>query len=856
LNGSELREEFLKYFEEKGHKRIASSALIPHDDPTLLLTNAGMVQLKPYFLGESKPPSKRLTSCQKCFRTTDIESVGDSSHLTFFEMLGNFSVGDYFKKEAIAWAWEFVTKRLKINPQRLWITIYSDDDEAFKLWHETGVPEDRILRFGAKHNFWGPAGDCGPCGPCSEIHYDFGKEIGCGRADCAPNCECGRFSEIWNLVFIQYDQDRQGKRTNLPDPSIDTGMGLERTAAVMQGVTNVYETDFFAPLINKISEISGKKYGRDGDTDTAMRIAVEHSRGLAFLIADGVLPSNDGRGYVLRRLLRRAVLFGRKLGLKEPFLTEIAGVVIEKMKHIYPELEKRRDFMLELIETEEARFNQTLATGLELLEDIIKRPSSKMGSKISGREAFKLYDTYGFPVELTAEIARQKGFTVDMKGFAKEMSLQREKARASHRFELEAEADLKDKLELEASRFVGHECLRGESKIYGLLVGSEPVETASQGQEADIILEETPFYAEMGGQVGDTGTIKNAAGEFMVTDTRQGPSGTIIHRGRVLKGELKLGNQVEAIVDGARRLDTARNHTATHLLHYALREVLGEHVQQRGSVVASDRLRFDFSHLKAMTAEEIKQVEKLVNEKIRQNLSVYDEQMDYKEAVDGGAIALFGEKYAEVVRVLKIGRPPVSIELCGGTHIKNTGEIGYFRIISEGSIGAGLRRIEAVTGRGAENWISKEFNRLGEEVNKLKGELEEARKQLQSLESKLAGSEADSLLSKAQQIKGVTVVASRVAPTRPENLRVMADYIRDKLKSVIVVLATVHQDNPFFLSAVTPDLIKRGYHAGKIIKEVTRVAGGGGGGKPDIAQGGGKDKSKIDKALKAVGKLV
>jgi len=856
LNGDELREEFLKYFEEKGHKRIDSSALIPHDDPTLLLTNAGMVQFKPYFLGESKPPSKKMTSCQKCFRTTDIESAGDSSHLTFFEMLGNFSVGDYFKKEAIAWAWEFVTERLKLDPERLWITVFKDDDEAFKLWHETGVPGDRILRFGSKDNFWGPAGDCGPCGPCSEIHYDFGEEAGCGRQNCAPNCDCGRFSEIWNLVFIQYDQDKKGKRINLPDPSIDTGMGLERTAAVMQGATNVYQTDLFTPLINKITQISGKKYGRDGDTDTAIRIAAEHGRGLAFLIADGVLPANDGRGYVLRRLLRRAALFGRKLGLTEPFLAEIADVVIEKMKHIYPELEKRRDFILELIETGETRFDQTLVTGLELLEDAIKRPSSKMGSKISGKEAFKLYDTYGFPVELTSEIARQRGFSVDMEGFAKEMSNQREKARASHRFELDAEADLKEKLELEASRFTGQECLKGKSKIYGLLVANEPLETISQGQEADIILEETPFYAEMGGQVGDTGVIKNATGEFIVSDTRQGPSSTIIHRGKVKSGELKMGNEVEADVDGIRRLDIARNHTATHLLQYALREVLGEHIQQRGSVVAADRLRFDFCHLKAMVTDEIKQVEQLVNEKIRQNLSVYDEQMNYKEALDGGAIALFGEKYSETVRVLKVGRPLVSIELCGGIHIGATGEIGLFRIVSEGSIGAGLRRIEAVTGRGAETWVSQEFDRIGSEADKLKNELDEAHKEIQSLQTKLAIGEAKSLMDKAEQIKGITVVASRVAPTRPDNLRVMADSIRDNLKSVIVVLATIHQDNPFFLSAVTPDLIKKGYNAGKIIKEVTRIAGGGGGGKPDIAQGGGKDKSKIEEALKAVGRLV
>ncbi len=867
--GDEVRAAFLSFFEEKGHKIIPGSSLIPRGDPTLLLTSAGMVQFKPYFLGEEVPPSPRLASCQKCFRTTDIESVGDSSHLTFFEMLGNFSIGDYFKQEAIGWAWEFVTQRLGLPPQRLWVTIFLDDDEAFQYWRNIGVPEQRILRFGEEDNFWGPAGDSGPCGPCSEIHYDFGEEFGCGKASCAPNCDCGRFSEIWNLVFTQYNQDKDGHRTLLPKPNIDTGMGLERTAAVVQGKTSVYESDLFAPLLERISKLAKVKYGSDDAVDNTMRIIAEHSRGIAFLIGDGVIPSNEGRGYVLRRLLRRTALFGRRLGLDKPFLAETAKATIEQMGHIYPEVVQRRDFILRVIESEEARFSETLSTGLELLDGIMQEAASKKRDKIAGKEAFKLYDTYGFPVELTTEIAADRGFSVDLDGFNNEMEKQRERARVKPAAAVASTEKPKVIIEGEVE-FVGYGSLKHKSVIIDLLVGNESTETIQEGQEASLILESTPFYGEMGGQAGDTGEIYSPSGRFSVTNTIRIPPDITVHQGRVTEGSLTVGDEVEAVVDMERRLDIARNHTATHLLQFALRQLLGEHVQQRGSLVAPDRFRFDFSHLTAMAKEEIQKVQHIVNEKIRQNLKVYDEDIPYKKAIEEGAIALFDEKYGDIVRVLKIGEPAISAELCGGTHVTSTGEIGYFHIIGESSIGAGLRRIEAVTGREAEAFIDKHLSDLQETAEYLDAELDdvldkaysisielkEERKQRLALERELAKIRAESLLSRAEVVNGVTVLVARVPPARMEALREMSDLIRDKLKSVVVVLGTVYEDKPAFLAAVTPDLVSRGYSAGEIVKQVAKVAGGGGGGKATLAQAGGKYKDRLDDALKLVKSLI
>jgi len=872
VKGDEVRAAFLSFFQEKGHKVIPSSSLIPRGDPTLLLTSAGMVQFKPYFLGEESPPNPRLASCQKCFRTTDMEVVGDNIHLTFFEMLGNFSIGDYFKREAIDWAWEFVTQCLRLPPERLWISIFVDDDESFRIWGEIGVPEPRILRFGEKDNFWGPAGSSGPCGPCSEILYDLGEEVGCGKASCAPGCDCGRYSEIWNLVFTQYNQDEAGQRTPLPKPNIDTGLGLERVAAIMQSKTSVYETDLFIPLLECVSRVAVKKYGSDDDADNAMRVIVEHGRGIAFLIADGVVPSNEGRGYVLRRLLRRAALFGRRLGLDKPFLAEIAETTIEQMGHIYPELQQRKDFIIKVTELEEARFSETLSTGLELLDGILEEVASKGKSTVSGKQAFKLYDTYGFPVELTTEIVAKSGLSVDLENFEKEMDRQRERARAARKFEvaLKETTGLQEQLGIEVTPFVGSHSLKHDSVIIALFVDSESREGMSQGQEGSLILESTPFYGEMGGQVGDTGQIRSSSGRFSVTDTIRVPPDIIVHQGRVVQGDLAVGDEAEAEVDREQRLDIARNHTATHLLQMALRQVLGEHVEQRGSVVAPDRLRFDFSHLLAMTAEEIQKVNNIVNEKIRQNLRVYDEDVPYKKAIDEGAIALFDEKYGDVVRVLKIGEPFISAELCGGTHIASTGEIGFFHIVSESSIGAGLRRIEAVTGRGAEAFITHNFSSL-EKIAQLLGtsppsaqnkvsslilELDEERKRRMAMERELSRTVADSLLGKAEVVHGVKVLVAKVPSSRLETLREMSDFFREQLKSVVVVLGTVYEDKPAFVAAVTPDLVAKGYNAGEIVKQVAKVTGGGGGGKAELAQAGGKDKDKLDEALQLVKKLI
>ncbi len=872
MTSDEIRAAFLDFFESKGHKIIPSSSLIPQGDPTLLLTSAGMVQFKPYFLGEALPPGRRLASCQKCFRTTDIESVGDSTHLTFFEMLGNFSIGDYFKQEAIGWAWEFVTQRLKLPVERLWISIFLDDDESFHYWRELNVPEERILRFGEEDNFWGPAGDSGPCGPCSEIFYDFGEEVGCRRASCAPGCDCGRFTEIWNLVFPQYNQDKDGHRTLLPKPGIDTGMGLERTAAALQGKTSVYETGLFASLLDNISKYIGKKYGSDDEVDKAMRVVVEHGRALTFLIADGVMPSNEGRGYVLRRLLRRAALFGRRLGLDKPFLNQIAGATGGSMAKVYPELQQRQNFIYQVIETEEAQFRQTLNTGLELLDGIMEEAASKEKNKISGKEAFKLYDTYGFPVELTMEIAAGRGFSVNLEGFEREMEKQRERAKAAKEPVLLDEKTITvhpKQWETEPS-FVGYHNLRHKSVIINLLADKKSIETVQKGQEASLILKETPFYGEMGGQAGDTGEIRSSTGCFSVINTVRVPPDIAVHQGHVTEGSLTVGDKVEAEVDRERRLDIARNHTATHLLQAALRQVLGEHIQQRGSLVAPERLRFDFSHLTAMTREEIGEVQRIVNARIRQNLAVYDEEIPYKQAIEEGAIALFDEKYGDMVRVLKIGKPHISAELCGGTHVNTTGETGFFQIISEGSIGAGLRRIEAATGREAEKYIAQRLSDLEkiaeyldtelddvlDKAHSLSIELKNERRQTLALERELSRKIAESLLNQAEIVKGVRVLVARVPPSRIQALREMSDLLREQLKSVVVVLGTVYEDNPVFLAAVTPDLVAKGYNAGEIVKQVAAVTGGGGGGKVTLAQAGGKYKDKLDEALRLVKSLI
>ncbi|MFH0941909.1 MAG: alanine--tRNA ligase [Chloroflexota bacterium] len=872
MTSNELRQAFLKFFDGKGHTVLPGSSLIPWGDPTLLLTTAGMVQIKPYFLGQAVPPNRRLASCQKCFRTTDIESVGDPTHLTFFEMLGNFSVGDYFKAEAISWAWEFVTRELKLPRERLWVSIFLDDEDASGYWRKLGVPEAKIVRLGEKDNFWGPAGNSGPCGPCSEIYYDFGIEAGCGRSSCVPGCNCGRFTEFWNLVFTQYNQDETGKRTLLPKPNIDTGMGLERAAALVQGKRSVYQNDLFSPLIKLVSGLAGKRYGAEEKTDNAIRVVAEHGRGIAFLIADGVLPANDGAGYVLRRLLRRSLLFSRNIGRDRPFLTEVAKMAVKLLGDVYPELKQRQEFIIKVIETEEARFKDTLETGLELIENVSVAGETSGTKVISGEDAFRLHDTFGFPIELTSEISGSRGLTVDMAGFEKEMAKQREKARAARRVAMnhQGTAAAGVKLNIEETPFVGYHTHRLETTIAGLLVGGKLTERVSAGQTTDLVLETTPFYAEKGGQVGDTGVIKSDSGEFTVRDTVRLTPGIIVHRGEVKSGSFTSGGAVVAEVDQARRWDIARNHTATHLVQNALRQVLGTHVEQRGSLVAGDRLRFDFSHLSALTRQEIQSVETFVNENIRRNLLVTDEELPYKAAIGAGAIALFDEKYGDEVRVIRIGSPAISTELCGGTHVGTTGEIGFFHILSESSIGAGLRRIEAATGRGAETFTREHFSSLDkiarllkispeealDRVVSLTGELDEERRKVQALEKQLSHKVADSLLGEVSEVNGVKRLVASVPSSRLEALREINDRLIEQLKSAVVVLGSVYEGKPVFLAAVTPDLVSRGYDAVKIIRQVAGVAGGGGGGQARLAQAGGKYPDKLAEALALARKII
>jgi alanyl-tRNA synthetase len=880
VNSDQIRKAFLAFFEEKQHRIIPSSSLVPQDDPTLLLTTAGMVQIKPYFLGLAVPPNPRLASCQKCFRTTDINSVGDAKHLTFFEMLGNFSVGDYFKKEAIAWAWEFVTERLKLKPERLWVSIYLDDDESFEYWRKIGFPAEKIVRLGEADNFWGPAGDSGPCGPCSEIHYDFGTEVGCGKPECGPGCDCGRFSEIWNLVFTQYNQDRDGKRTPLPKPNIDTGMGLERTVAMMQGESSVYDTDLFIPLRNRISDLTGVKYGKSQITDQTVRIIAEHGRGTTFLIADGVLPSNEGRGYVLRRVLRRACFFGRKLGTEEPFLSQIAETVIAGMGHVYPELVKNQSLIQEVIKIEEEKFNSTLDAGINLVDKAVDEALRQGRSSITGEEAFRFWDTYGFPLELTTEIAREKGLDIDLEGFEVEMEKQRERARAVQKFSGD-KGTRQDKAVVvykpNRTDFVGYDKLKASSNVSYILdqAAGRSIGSAGKGQKVAIVLDKTPFYGEMGGQVGDTGKITAGSSQIDVINTVWSPygnlaEGAIVHVGQVVKGTISVGDSVEAEVDLARRFDIARNHTTTHLLQAALRQVLGSHVHQRGSLVHPDGFRFDFSQLTAISKQQLGEIQHLVNERIRENLSVRSKEIPYKQAIQEGAIALFEEKYGETVRVLEIGDPPMSAELCGGTHVKSTGEIGFFIITGESSIGTGLRRIEAITGRKAEEFVRDSLSTVAtvaeelrsspseitDKIKALVAELAAERKRSASLERELSRYTVESLLGKTEQVNGITVLSAKVPSTSLPTLREMGDLLKDQLKSAVIVLGTVHDGKPGFVAMVTPDLVNRGLHAGDIVKQVAGVTGGSGGGKAGMAQAGGKDKNKLDEALELVERLV
>ena len=892
MNSDELRRTFLSFYESKGHLVIPSSSLIPIGDPTLLLTSAGVVQIKPFFTGEAKAPAPRIASCQKCFRTTDIDSVGDADHLTFFEMLGNFSVADYFKKEAIDWAWELVTERLKLPPEKLWVSVFLSDDESYELWRALGVPEERLVRYDESENWWGPPGDSGPCGPCTEIYYDFGEELSCGKPDCGPACDCNRFTEFYNLVLTEYYQDMEGNRTPLPSGNIDTGMGLERTAAIMQGVTNVYETDGFQAIMGKVSEVTGRTYGSDKETDAAMRVLAEHARGTTFLISDGVVPGNEGRGYVLRRILRRAVTFARKLGVREPVLVTIAETVIENMREAYPDLERNREFILKVVEQEEAQFHDTLDAGMSQLEEITgSKHAVHSGDAqpvrfsfdvppipvegitvIRGQDVFRLYDTYGFPPELTEEVAAERGFGVDMEGFKREMEAQRERSRSAKAFAKDKMSEAYAAVGLGATRFTGYETLAGESVVVGLLREGVSVQRVGGGEELEVVTMETPFYAEGGGQVGDRGEITGPAGRFIVEDTQATMLGFYVHRGRVVDGEMVVGDPVTMTVDSGHRRESARNHTATHLLHAALRQVLGQHVRQAGSLVAPDRLRFDFTHPVGLGRADLHDIRNLVNEKISSDLQITDDEAPYAEAISRGALAFFGDKYPDVVRLVSMGDGDdrFSFEVCGGTHVGRTGEVWNFQVTDEGSIGSGLRRIEAVTGGSVQDLLVRRYDLVEELSAQLKSPAEEIadkvaalveerdseRRRADRLERDAARREAEGLLGQVQDVDGARVVAARVDAPNVETMREMGDYLKAKLGSVFVVLASVINDRPMFVAMATPDLTAKGLHAGNIVKQVAKVAGGGGGGSPEMAQAGGKDKSKVSAALEEVARLV
>ena len=901
MKSFEIRKKFLEFFASKGHTIVPSSSLVPENDPTLLFTNAGMVQFKDVFLGIEKRPYTRATSSQKCMRVSgkhnDLENVGPSPrHHTFFEMLGNFSFGDYFKREAISYAWEFLTQVLRLPKERLWATIYEEDDEAGKLWQEiAGLPPERIVRMGKKDNFWA-MGDTGPCGPCSEIIYDRGEEYcTCGRPDCSPAVECERWWELWNLVFMQFELQPDGTMTPLPRPSIDTGMGLERITAVMQGVDSNYDTDLFQPIIRRAQELLGHTDEQVQENIVSYRVIADHGRAITFLIGDGVLPSNEGRGYILRMILRRAARHGRKLGFEGPFLAHIADKVIEIMGGHYTELPLRRDYILNVITQEEERFQQTLDIGLTLLDELIEKLEAEGKKVIPGEEAFRLYDTYGFPLDLTRVVARERGFTVDEEGFQKALEAQRERARAAQVFEIKEE-------ELEKAEFYGrlYERLMKEGKIpeegvehvyefetqvrtrvAAIVKDTRVVDSASEGDDVEIVLPVTPFYVESGGQVSDTGFIyrvRDKDGESVVEwevevqDMLRPVQGLILHKGKVVKGTPRVGDEVWAEVDAERRMDIARNHTATHVLHSQLRKLLGTHVYQAGSLVAPDRLRFDFTHAGMLTQSQLNELERMVNEIILANYPVQVIHTTYQKAIEEGAIAIFEEKYGERVRMLVIGYPDevISKELCGGTHVTSTGEIGLFHIVSEQGVGAGVRRIEAVTGRYALNLVQKRLEVLEsaatflscapEEVDRrvlgLMGELQERDKEIQRLRRALARRIYDELVNRAVQVDDVKVVAAQVEIDDDDILREMTDWLRDALGSSVVTLATIRNDKPFFVTALTEDLVKRGLHAGNIVREVAKVVGGGGGGRPTMAQAGGRDKSRIAEALDIVPQLV
>ncbi|MBN1823227.1 MAG: alanine--tRNA ligase [Endomicrobiales bacterium] len=876
MNSDKIRTQFLEFFGAEGHEIVKSDSLIPSGDPTLLFTSAGMVQFKQHFLGQSKDKFTRAASSQKSFRTSDIEKVGYTNrHLTFFEMLGNFSFGDYFKKEAIAWGWEFLTKKLGIPEEKLVATVYRDDDEAFDIWKKI-VPVKKIHRMGEDSNFWN-MGPTGPCGPCSEILMDLGAEAGCRKPTCGPDCDCDRYLEVWNLVFTQFDRQADGSLKPLPRKNIDTGMGLERLVAAANGKSNVFETDLFLPLIKKLSEILN--VGLKG-RESKLRMMADHSRAIAFLICDGVLPSNEGRGYVLRRILRRALRQGRMFGFKEPFLYRMTAEVAAVMKGAYPELAERRENIASIAKMEEENFLSTLENGTRMLDELMAKYGSgakKTGSVIPGEEVFKLYDTYGFPPDLTKEIAAEKGVSIDEKGFAAAQKRAQERSRASWSGSGEKDMAFYSKLnkELGDTRFEGYGNAELESKIAALVKGSSKTDELKPGEEGEVVLESTPFYPESGGQVTDTGTLKTGGRPAAdVADVQKPAGGLIVHKIKNVRQALKTGMKITASVDSERRRKIMRHHTATHLLHKALREILGTHVTQAGSLVTPDYFRFDFTHISAMTLDQVKSAEKMVNEAVRRNFPVCIKKMNLDEAKKAGAMALFGEKYENTVRTVTVADEkdpkPFSMELCGGTHVANTGDIGFFKITSESSISSGTRRIEAVAGEAAENYIeardniladiSSRFNTSDDELvaktEKLLAALKESEKEIEKLKMKLASGGADDLISSARNLNGTKVVSGRLKDVDPRSLRELSDNLQRKLGSGVILLVSEQDGKISFVASVSDDKVKSGFNAGRIAKNFAGIIGGSGGGKPDFAQGGGKDASKIDTALSRIEEIV
>ncbi len=868
---NELRKMFLDFFASKGHLVRGSYSLVPHNDKSVLLIIAGMAPLKPYFTGQEIPPSTRMATCQKCIRTSDIENIGKTArHGTFFEMLGNFSFGDYFKKESIPWAWEFLTEVVGLDANRLYPTVYKDDDEAFDIWHhQIGISKDRIFRFGKEDNFWEHG--AGPCGPCSEIFYDRGEKYGCGKPDCTVGCDCDRFIEIWNIVFTQFDNDGKGHYEPLEQKNIDTGMGLERLATVVQDVDSIFDVDTIKALRDRVSEITGKEYHKKEQWDVSIRIITDHIRSATFMISDGIMPSNEGRGYVLRRLIRRAARHGKLLGRNEQFLAELSKTVIESSKDGYPELEEKKTMIFKVLTEEENKFYKTIDTGLRILSEMEKKLEQSGSGVLSGEDAFKLYDTFGFPLDLTEEILEEKGYTVDEDGFQKAMNVQKETARKARKKTnyMGADATVYEQLDLALhSAFVGYDRLMEDSVILALTTEEEVVQALAEGDRGTIVAEQTPFYATMGGQLGDRGIIISNHGVFEVTETIKLPGDKIGHLGTVKSGMLQTGDQITLKVDSNSRSATAKNHSATHLLQKSLKLVLGDHVEQAGSYVDADRLRFDFTHFQAMTKEEIEKVEALVNEQIANGLDVVTREMNLDDARKSGATALFGEKYGEVVRVVSMG--DYSVELCGGTHVSNTGTISSFKIISESGVAAGVRRIEALTGNGVLKYyaqIEKELHsaakaakttpaELVKKIQSMNDEIKLLSGENEKLKAKMANASVGDALNQVTEVSGVKLLALKVSDVDMNELRNLGDNLKEKMGGGVLVLVSTNADRANVLVMADDDAVAKGAHAGNMIKEIAKLVGGGGGGRPNMAQAGGKNPAGADAAVKAAKEIL